>query len=191
MATKQHQQFMNTLNFSNQDISFNRQGTMSPRQQKRFMRDGRGRVLLAMVFGGLTAGFIAQATREASSMTFYAVMVIHSVALGWGIWAANMHFFKDAVGGRVEKATGRPYVEVHKKGTVLYIGDKPIQASSQIIDAMDPKYSYCAYIAPNSGRLLALEPKPKPKPRRTQTSRTTKTTTQKSTTPRFGSRRRT
>jgi hypothetical protein len=188
MATKQHKQIMNTLNFSNQDISFNRQGAMSPRQQRRFMRSGRGRVLLAAVCGGLSAGFIAQATRDTSVLTFYTVQVINAVAVGWLVWATNMRFFKDAMVGRVEQATGRPTVEVYRKGKMLYIGDKPIQASQQLIDAMDPNYTYCAYIAPNSGRLLALEPKPKARPRQTSRTQPNKRTT--STTPRLGSRRR-
>lgn len=188
MATKQHKQIMDTLGFSNQDITFNRQGAMSPRQQQRFLRSGRGRVLAATVCGGLSAGFIAQATRDASVLTFYVAQVINAVAVGWVVWVANMRLFKDAAAGRVEQATGRPLVAVHKRGNVLYIGEKPIQASQQLIDAMDPKYTYCAYIAPNSGRLLALEPKPRANPR--STSRTQPNNRVTSTTPRLGSRRR-
>jgi len=184
---------MSTLNFSAKDMKYNRKGEMSPRQQKRFLRGGRGRALLMAVLAGLFAGVLAQATRDQSVLTFYAAQVINAMGFGWATWTMNIGLFKDGAAGRVVTVTGRPELDGPPQRPVVYIGDQPITSDAAVAATLDPRKSYSAYIAPNSGRLLALEPKskarPKPPPRPSRRKTTSRRTT--STTPRFGSRRRT
>lgn len=179
MRVKNH--LMDSLNYSKQDVTYNRKGEMSPRQQERFLRDGRLRALTVVAVGGLSAAFIAHAWEDTAQVSFYISQMLNALFFGWLAWSMNMSILKDAAAGRVSTVNGKPTFKLTKRGQILTIGNTPIEVTQQVAELLDPKGSYCAYYAPNSGKLLALEPKP---------SQRTPTTTKPTAEPKRGKPRR-
>lgn len=160
--TKQRNPLMKYLHFDAQDMTYNRKGVMSPRQQRRFIRCWRGRALFTAALGGVIAALIGQAGGNLSAINFLLAQILNAVFFGWLTWSLHMDLFKDAVGGHVEQVSGKPTLQVFRNGHRLCIGNMAFPVSNAILDELNPNTSYCAYFAPNSNRLLALELKRQP-----------------------------
>ena len=178
---RQRNPLMSLLRFDTQDMTFNRKGVMSPRQQQRFMRGGRGRALLTAALGGVVASAIGRGGADMSTFQFIFTQILNAVFFGWLTWTMHMDLFKDAVGGRVEQVSGKPTLQLLRNGRRLCIGDMAFPVSNPLLEVLNPDTSYCAYYAPNSNRLLALEMKTKSRPRATQTTRTKTSRTSRTT----------
>jgi hypothetical protein len=192
------QDLMRRLNITPDDLAHNRRGVMSPRQQARFLRRGRIRALGCTVSGGFCAAMIAQGWRSGGiDVNLYAAQIANAIFFGWLSWTVSMTLFKDGAAGRTEQATGKLGLYSSRSGTVVTVGKSeflpPVELSEPQVQ---PGKTYCAYYAPNTGRLLALEPKApprKPEPttkRGRKTGRSRQANPYTSRTPRLGVRSR-
>lgn len=163
MATNKRNQLMQTLGFDTQDMTYNRNGEMSPRQQRQFLRGGRIRVLLTAALGGLGATVIANGAYNMSPMTHLVTQITNAIFFGWLAWSIHMAILKDAMGGRVKQVIGKPEFYIHKKQPMLCVGHMEFKTSLRLLDYLKPDHVYCVYYAPHSARLLALEPQSQPR----------------------------
>ena len=156
------------LGFQRDDLDYNRKGQMSPRQRRVVMAQSLGRLVLALALSALLVAIVAinwprVSAGPAAGRIILGLIIIDAPSCAAVVYLCRRAYFlaRDAASGRVQPQVG--VAQLHSsvgylRRLRLDVQGKRLIVTEPVWNALVNKQEYDFYLAPLSGRVLAIEP---------------------------------